>query len=253
MHSPLIYCVGDSHTSFFSGTNNIQPEWPALSTNYYPFFKTARLGPILAYNLCKEGAHNRGREKLFVFLKERTPKDHILLSFGEIDCRAHLVKECYKQQRTLESVVSECVNRYFSVIKEIQTLGFELMIYNAIPSTTSSKIPDIKDPIFGTWSERTNATKLFNEYLCDLCIANKIYFLSIYEKLINLDGSPKKEFFMDEIHLSQRAMPLMLSKLKDDFPDYDFSLLPFFGAKRRTLIFCRRIITKLRKELSSNE
>ena len=88
-----IYCVGDSHVSFFSGVNLIQPLFPEKSIDYYPYFKTARLGPALAYNLCEEGTQSLGREKLFDFLQKRHVSDCILLSFGEIDCRAHIANK----------------------------------------------------------------------------------------------------------------------------------------------------------------
>lgn len=55
-----IYCIGDSHASFFSGYDRIQPSWPNKSTNKFSFLKNYRLGPVLAYNLCSFKTRSRG-------------------------------------------------------------------------------------------------------------------------------------------------------------------------------------------------
>ena len=62
--SEVIYCIGDSHVSFFSGKDAIVPCWPFPSEDMIPFFRTFRLGPVLAYNLVKVGTKTRGREAL---------------------------------------------------------------------------------------------------------------------------------------------------------------------------------------------
>ena len=249
MNQFIIYCVGDSHASFFSGANIIQPTWPEKSIEYYPFFRSARIGPVLAYNLCVEGTKTLGREKLFCFLKKRIPNDRILLSFGEIDCRAHLVKQSEMQKRSIDLVVNECVDRYFSVIKEIQSLNFELLVWNAIPSTTSSTIPDIKDPVFGTCLERNHAARLFNNYLSQLCMKSDIKFLSIFDKLVNSDGLTKMELYMDDVHLSQKAMPLILNALKCLYPNTSFSISPYIRVKQMFLILYRRVTAKFQNIL----
>src|SRR5215510_11271588 len=105
-----IYCVGDSHVCFFSGEDKIQPAWPEIGDDQLPWFRSYRLGPVLAYNLCRVSASNRGRENLFDVCEYHIPGGaSLLLCFGEIDCRVHLQKQSILQCRLLQDVVAECV------------------------------------------------------------------------------------------------------------------------------------------------
>jgi hypothetical protein len=152
----MIYCIGDSHANFFSGYDDMLPSYPQKSQNLYPFFKAYRLGAVLAHNLCKLKAKTRGREKLFTILFTGVPVgSYVLLCFGEIDCRVHLLHIAQERKRMIEDVVNECVDRYYSVIKEIKQLGYRPIIWNVIPSTNLdlSEIPEF--PTYGTLREIT--------------------------------------------------------------------------------------------------
>ncbi len=212
----LIYCIGDSHVSFFSGTDRIQPLWPEVSNDTLSQFKTFRIGPVLAYNLCENNTKTKGREKLFDVIRTEVPhKSKVLLCFGEIDCRAHLLKQAQAQGRDINDIVCECVGRYFSCIKEILALGHELLIWNVIPSTRYEKITNEEYPVYGTCAERNQVTKLFNEYTERLCEQTGCKFISIYEQLLGSDGLTQMEYFKDPIHLSQKVMPWVLKKIQD--------------------------------------
>jgi lysophospholipase L1-like esterase len=245
-----IYCIGDSHVSFFSGIDWIQPLWPEKSDDVYPFFKSIRLGAVLAYNLCKTGTRWRGRERLFEFLKIKNPADgKIMLSFGEIDCRAHLVKQATLQHRSIDSVVRECVERYFSVVREVKDKGYDVLIWNAIPSTRHDKIPDIEAPVYGTCLERNYATRVFNEYVQELCSVAGIRFLSVFDELVNEEGLTRTEYYLDAVHLSQKAMSIALEKIKELVPEINFAVSlgsqikqPIYSAKKRVVSKIQRTI-----------
>lgn len=214
-----IYCIGDSHVSFFGGENRIQDCWPSASRNLLPYFTVFRLGPVLAYNLCQLRTTTQGRERLFQVLNHVPrnrfwkPKTRVLLSFGEIDCRAHVLKHADLSQRTVSSVVRECVERYFGVILEIKELGYETLIWNAIPSSLV-EFPTEEFPTYRTCKERNKATGLFNKMLADLCTTNAIPFVSIFDDLIDENGLTRTEYYFDHFHLSQRAMPLTLKRME---------------------------------------
>ena len=119
-----IYCIGDSHAGFFSGYDRMQPGWPNKSTNKYSFLKSYRLGPVLAYNLCNFKTRSKGREKLLYILTHFVPLgSKVLFCFGEIDCRAHLLKQSEIQRRDIHDIIRECVDRYFTVIKDTKKKG----------------------------------------------------------------------------------------------------------------------------------
>lgn len=209
--SSIIHCIGDSHVDFFSGQDTVQRGWPIPSNDMIPFFKTYCIGPVLAYNLCKEKARTKGREILFFILETIPHGSSILLCFGEIDCRAHLLKQCANQQRDLESIVRECTNRYFGVIQEIKAMGYRPIVWNVIPSTMRTDLYSSGFPVSGTCLERNQVAMLFNQCLRILCGLAEILFISIFDKLVDESGLTRTDYYRkDGQHLSQKAMPLAL-------------------------------------------
>ncbi len=213
----IVHCIGDSHVCFFSGKNEIHPQWPNYIGENFPF-KTYRLGPCVAYNLCNFNTTTKCREALLLLLSFLHKKSNILLCFGEIDCRAHLVKQAEKQNRSYEDIAKECVNKYFEVILEIKNMGFNVGAWGPIPSTDFSDYEaNHPFPSYGTCQQRNTVTRLFNDYLAELCLKNEVMFVSIFEYLIKPDLSPKMEYFIDQNHLSQDIFPLALKKIKETY------------------------------------
>ncbi|MDQ7025246.1 MAG: SGNH/GDSL hydrolase family protein [Anaerolineae bacterium] len=198
------------------------PAWTQRSDDRLPFFKTFRLGPVLAYNLCQSGTSTLGREKLFEVLEQVVPLgSRVLLVFGEIDCRAHLIRQSQQQNKPIEAIVKHCVDRYFSVALEIRDLGYQVMIWNA-PPTTMTDISSEVFPTVGSPQERNHVTRLFNQVLDKHCIANDIPFISIFDQIVDEDNQTDMSYLMDIVHLSQRAMPLAIEELKPLVPEIDF-------------------------------
>ncbi|MFH2132528.1 MAG: SGNH/GDSL hydrolase family protein [bacterium] len=218
----IIHCIGDSHANFFSGYDEMQPEWPAADIrNRLPFFRSYRIGPVLAYNLGRYGTTTMGREKLERLLTCLNPGSHILFCFGEIDCRAHISLQSQKQKRSPETVIAEVVEKYGSVILHIRQMGFQPLVWNVIPSAPTTINSRIRVPprylFHGSCSERNRITRTFNLYLKALTQTAGIKFLNIFDQLLLDDGSVNRSFYSDDIHLSQKAMPLVLASLNDMF------------------------------------
>ena len=207
----VIHCIGDSHASFFSGYDRIQDEYPARSENKYPFFISYRLGAVLAYSLCKLGTKEKGREKLLELTDQLEKGSVLLLCFGEIDCRVHLLKQAQLQQKKIEDTVTDCVHKYISVIEELRAKGFTVCIWNVIPS---SEAYNPEYPAFGTIQERNKVTKLFNLLLKDYTDKNGLPFISIFSNLIDEGMMTKKKYLFDGVHLGQLAMPFVLQRMK---------------------------------------
>lgn len=179
-------------------------------------FVVYRLGPVLAYNLCKNNTTTRGREKLFKVLKREIPKNsHVMFCFGEIDCRAHLLKQAEKQSLSTDEVVQTCVNRYVSVLKEVKKLEYHPLVWNVIPSTILNRNQYHEFPTYGTFQERNEVTRTFNNYLKIQTQKNNIPFISIEKKLLDEKGSMKLGYTNDQIHLNQNAMPLAIKAIND--------------------------------------
>ncbi|MGV8058364.1 MAG: hypothetical protein AB2L12_10130 [Smithellaceae bacterium] len=221
MKENVIHCIGDSHTSFFSGHNEIQPEWPRQTKNAIPLFRAYRLGPVVAYNLCKTGTKTQGREKLFSVLSGIQKKSIVLLCFGEIDCRVHIIRQAEIRNIDVSEIAKECAQRYFSVIKEVHE-NFDVIVWNVIPSSHQDKIISEEFPSYGTSSERNKATVSFNAALNELLQAEHIKSLSIFDKLLDEEGKTNQDYYGDDIHLSQRAMPQVVSQIKQLYPENTF-------------------------------
>lgn len=223
---PVIHCLGDSHCCFFIGRDKISPGFPH-EQSAYPFFVVHPVGPALAYNLCQTGTTTRGREVLWDRLATCVkPGEWVLLSFGEIDCRAHLLLQAEKQQRPVEQLITDCVERYFSVVREIVAMGHRVIVYNVTPATNkaASYKPGRQQhyPTYGTPQQRNAVTRRFNTELKSRCDREGILFLANFESLVDANGRSRGQFFFDEIHLSQKAMPVTLAALRALFPGHDF-------------------------------
>lgn len=210
----IIHCIGDSHASFFSGYDRIQLGWPNKSINKYLFLKSYRLGPVLAYNLCDFKTRSRGREKLLYILTHFIPLgSKVLFCFGEIDCRAHLLKQSEIQKRDIHDIIRECVDRYFSVIKDTKEKGFDVLVWNIVPSGITDDALDKEYPFYGTNVERNKVSKYFNEYLKQKLEKFNILFIDIFDKLIFENFRTNNNYYFDGIHLSQKALPYFLNEL----------------------------------------
>lgn len=225
-----IYCLGDSHVCLFSGQDAIQPGWPTRSEDLLPFFVTCHLGGVLAFNLPRPGTTSRGRENLFAALQKTVPAGStVLLSFGEIDCRAHVLKQAAKRGVPLETVVAECLENYFQVVREVQALGFSVIVYNAVPSAIPHARKTTRDDDYiavGSLSERNAAIREFNAGAKRRCAECGVKFLETAPAFVTAEGKVVSWFFFDAIHLSQRALPVTLRALAALFPERNYPLLP---------------------------
>lgn len=241
----MIYCFGDSHVSFFSGRELIQPIAPEPSDDLLPFFRTFHVGPALAYNLVQEGTLTRGREKILATLEDQVPKkSRVLLCFGEIDCRSHLLGQVWKQKIHPDQIARACAERYIRFATELQGRGYDLIVYNAIPTsyqnTGRNQWDKVPYPYLGNHRERNEITNAFNRSLEQFCRDRKIRFLHNYPHLVNSTGETREEFYMDRIHLSQRAQPLTLRCLEEIFPGEKFVPPPEWELPRLRRVFSFR-------------
>lgn len=225
--APVIHCIGDSHAGFFTGRDSIYPDH--TDARPLPFFKVYHLGPVLAYKLPESGTTTGGREKLFELLDHDIPPGAWVMTVaGEIDCRAHLLRQAEQQGRPAKDLAAECAERYFGVVEEIRARSFQVIVYNAIPSrppkSTYAKGAEDDFPAYGSREARNAAIRAFNDKLRELCAAKSVPFLENYDLLVDAKGQPRDVFYMDNIHLAQTAMPVTVERLQALFPEHGFSL-----------------------------
>ncbi|MBW2558591.1 MAG: hypothetical protein JRD69_07160 [Deltaproteobacteria bacterium] len=171
----IINCIDDSHASFFSGFDCIIPEWPQNGNCYFKNIKAYRIGPVLAYSLHRRW--HKGRRLLFKIVKTLNPQnDVVMLCFGEIDCRTHIVKQARSKNTPIEKVVELMVNKYFSVITKIKWLGFNVWVWNVIlPQKKDIKSEEYSS--VGTYDERKQHSYLMKS--SDVCVIAMVLGLYI--------------------------------------------------------------------------
>lgn|GEM_PF-713777 len=199
----MIHCIGDSHVSVFTGVDEVKDNCGTL-----PFFRTYWLGPQTAYNVMKKASVIEG------IVKEQADKgDSVLLCFGEIDCRTHLVRQAELQGRPLPEVVKDCVESYVRIFERVGRYGHRLIAWNVPPSSFGNWSYGAY-PTYGSCAQRNEATKIFNGLLRKYCESIGATYISVYSRLLDKDGLPDPLFFMDNIHLSQKVMPFIMEELQ---------------------------------------
>ena len=115
-----INCIGDSHSSFFVG---VIPQKASAGKWIRSWsFASCRIGPFLAYNL-------KGKIRKIEGVLSQIPLGfNLMFCFGEIDYRAHLKEQAERQQRDLNEIISECVERYFDVILYFKDKGYRMFV-----------------------------------------------------------------------------------------------------------------------------
>lgn len=223
----MIYIIGDSHVSVFSGTDtmvingqrHIQPEFGTQYTikkgqfvpmnkfeQRIPYFCPIKIGSNTAYN-----SYN----KLPIIEQvieeyEITKDDYIYLCFGEIDIRNHIGQNS-NRHFPIEEVIKECIERYIKTISHLVKTGLNIGVYGAIASSIGT--PSLRG--FSDVVVRNKMTLRFNEILKTRCEDIGVDFRDISKKLMLPDGTTDERYLMDELHLGQLSMPI----IKDEFKD----------------------------------
>ena len=188
------------------------PIWPKKSKNKNNIFKTYRLGPYTAYQLINK---ERQVNKIINMNSSNILKDRdvILFCFGEIDIRVHLITQMKKQGLSPIEVVNKCLNRYMQALEIFKKQGFDIAIWGPIASSPLQNGCN-EFPVIGSCIDRNSITMTFNEELKKLCKKNNYKYVSIFKEMLLESGETNEEYLMDDFHLSQTSMSLIIKELK---------------------------------------
>lgn len=199
-----IISLGDSHSHFLSGLNKIQSGW---------------IGAALAYNINQDKSTNDTKNKILYVLSYADPnKTSLILNFGEIDIRVHVLKRVAIENISLEESVLRVVKKYIEMIDYIVGLGYKVLV-NGPHATGTAYNPDF--PFNGTMEERNTATLIFNSYMENYCDTKCIPFMSLSDIVIDsVTLKTNEEYITDGCHLNldeklrEIALSRFLSKLE---------------------------------------
>ncbi len=224
----MIYIIGDSHVSVFSGTDkthdnlrHIQPEFGTCYTlsggqlrqhinrfeQKIPYFCPIKIGSNTAWN-----SFNKLPIIKQVITEYKIGKDdYVFTCFGEIDIRNHIGFNIGENQ-TVFDVINITVDRYMRTVLHLKSEGVNVGVYAPPASSVGgpSSGRQYKDVIF-----RNQMTKYFNGYLKQKCDEENIPFKDISDKMMLSDGTTDTKYLMDPIHLSQESIPLLKEVFND--------------------------------------
>ncbi len=215
LYGEPIYVVGDSHVFFFSGMD--APQRLPLSNPYgtlntadslLPIFHICHVGPGLAYSLDRLGSSNQAVEKIrFLLDSGYIPAGSaLLLCFGEIDCRVHLVDEKWRDEGDLP--LDRTIEAYAGLVKRLKQKGHRVFCWAPVASQRDDALPNSEFPRAGSEAERNRITRRFGQKLREATTGNATV-LSIFEQLVTEDDRTRDGVLYDGCHLSMNALPLM--------------------------------------------
>lgn len=209
----MIHVIGDSHSCIFSGQEGyaIWDDAERATRDILPNFHSYRIGPATAYQFDRKLGLVKNILGQFADVH-----DTVIPCCGEVDCRAHLIKQSQTSERPIKDVVDECVIKYFQTILELRDWAkgrnFKIAVWGPIASFPDTIKYD--GPFQGTCLERNHVTRLFTNLLRALCEATEIPFGSIFEAMLLPDGTTNPSYITDSIHSHTSTIPLILAEAK---------------------------------------
>jgi len=215
----MIYALGNSHAHFLSNSHPGTLGRGEKCTEYCTSYSANFHNPNNQY---KHVLAHKFIERYFPYLINAintfnvTTNDYIMFIVGEIDCRWHLPKKIVTQNKTVNEAVQECGDQFFPAFTYLKENGYNVIGWGGHPSTTRGHSDDPDNPIYGDCLFRNEISLLWNDYLCKKCKENDMKFVSIIRDLINPNGFTKMEYFMDDYHLTEKAIPFVIEKFKQE-------------------------------------
>jgi len=221
----VVYCLGDSHTMFFAGTERLgfihyrrtgwwSPNWINRGLDLLPLFRTFHVGAATAWRAPDHGSSTRAREKIELLIRRGdVPRGaKLLLSFGEIDCRVHLPR-AIQGGKPMDDAVRATAEQFLRLPDWLRAQGFDVLIWAPPHVLPKDEDLDAAFPFVGTWEFRRDITLAYLDALHDRCRAENFPVASLYGHYHPADRKIPEGFCHDGIHLSQRLMPLALKKI----------------------------------------
>lgn len=182
-----ILAFGDSHVNVFSDIDSIEVNYVGAST---------------AYNLNNTGSSSGGAQNV-IYRLERDYNNRystgVLLCFGEIDCRNHIIKQCYSKNTSLTEVVADVVTQYVMFIERLSSQGFRVIVYGCYGS--GSHFNSV-----GRAVDRNRASIELTRQLSLICKKMSVPFFTIIDLMVKDSGLTKLNLLSDDVHLPETGI-----------------------------------------------
>lgn len=178
----ILHVFGDSHSAYcFDGIKEASINW---------------LGPVTMHRVARDGPS-------FVTSLVRDPKasDVIVLMFGEIDIRTHLIPVAERTGRAVELEAQELAVRYVRRIAELKDYVKGATLVVAEPPFPSKRRPNAELPFAGTLAQRVLVHSAVSNALRQTAEAHGISFLRMPRRYATKSGSLKRIYSDDGVHI----------------------------------------------------
>src|SRR5579859_1799316 len=202
---PRIVVLGESHARFgFSNYDQLH--------YYFPYNETTG-ATFSIYEIFGKTMYSIGRNGLNIGSYGVNDHEIVLFVFGEIDVRAHIVKQRDEKGRDLEEILTSLVTNYINVINANRRNypHITCVVMEIMPPTNQCFNPNI--PFFGELSDRAAIAKKLNSKLKDACAQNNILFLPTHEIYAAPDGTLIPELSDGCVHTQHRYNYLLKNRL----------------------------------------
>ena len=221
----MLTCIGDSNIMFFAGAERLRfiryrrsailkPHWINRGLDLLPCFRVFHVGPSTAWKASDLNSSTRAWEKIEILLKKDIPLgSRVLLSFGEIDCRIHMVR-AIQGGKSLEEVTEATATKFMRLPLHLLERGYRPIIWappQIIPKDENLTSPTF--PFLGPWELRRDITYAYVDHLRTFGSRAGIPVVCLAGQYHDPKKKAHKSFFHDGTHLSQRLMPLAISHL----------------------------------------
>lgn len=201
---PKIHVFGDSHASYCF--TNEQPLQLIEQSIYHHQLANGYIFPIqfIIHWFKEVTMHRVGRDgfKCINLRNEKVPeKSIVVFVFGEIDIRCHLGKQADRQQKPIDFIVTDVVERYINTIKLNCDLYKALTIVICGPMPPANYTFNAQFYPYGTLEERIAITLLMRQKLISSCKQNNFLYLDVYDLYCTLKGDLSTEMYDGIVHV----------------------------------------------------
>ena len=206
----MIRVIGDSHVSVLSGRADLQPCWPKRVRSAFAGVETIRLGSYLAYSVTRSG--HMARRKLMAALRTSKPNDTIVLSFGEIDCRCHVVRQAELRKVPIATVARELAREYVHAARAL--VPDRGLFFLCAPPTSPVLHRNTAWARAGTFEQRRRAVQAFNRELKRVADKAGYRAIDVTGTVLGVDGRANPLFAWDGLHLGRATLPAIVQELR---------------------------------------
>ena len=226
--SPNVCVIGDSHSWAFAGVSS-HPKFfeygePVVSRNRV--FQVNHMGPWLAWALGEEARAQEVIDTIQCRIDCRlegsdvSSFEYIVLSFGEIDCRCHVVPRIAEKSNCLSSLdelsVGESIlGRYTQFAAKLRGRFDIPVILHSAPLPTGGPIYNPEFPARGSFKDRFVIGRAFNDLMKLYCKRLGLGFIDITKDLLK-GHRTRVSLYADNIHLDGvKVEQLLLDKFNE--------------------------------------